>query len=74
MAPVSTSSYERVQKGVLVGAAIHSCSQGLEGVFGLSGVKDFREKEKHRDRIGETDGQRWVAWQFGRLIQKLKKV
>lgn len=49
------SLYERVQKGLLVGSVIHSRSQGLSGVFGLSGVEDFREREKQRDRRGETE-------------------
>lgn len=30
-------------------AGFHSRSQGLEGVFGLSGVEDFREKEKETE-------------------------
>lgn len=60
-------------KGRLSWVVFHSRSQGLEGVFGLSGVEDFREREKQRDRRGETDGQRWVAWQVGRRQKKVLK-
>lgn len=49
------SLYEKGAKGRVSWAGIHSRSQGLEGVFGLSGVEDFREREKHRDRRGETE-------------------
>lgn len=53
----SMSLYERVQKARVSWAGIHSRSQGLSGVFGLSGVEDFREREKtqrqkRRNRVG----------------------
>lgn len=56
------SLYDRVEKGHFSRVHFHSRSQGLEGVFGLSGVEDFREKEKQRDRRGEN---RWV--EMGRM-------
>lgn len=38
-----------------MGLIIHSRSQGLLGVFGLSGVEDFGERGRKRNRRGETE-------------------
>lgn len=65
----SLSLCERVQRAV-----IHSRSQGLVGVFGLSGVEDFREREKHRNRRGETEmGRDGSHWQEGRWQKNFLK-
>lgn len=54
----SISKYLRVQKGVSW-VTIHSRSQGLLGVFGLSGLgEDFREREKQKQKWRNRDGQR----------------
>lgn len=64
-----------MQKGAS-GATVHSRSQGLLGVFGLSGVEeDFREREK-QNRRGETEMGRdrlHGRWVDGIRICKKKK-
>lgn len=62
----------RVQKGVSW-VTIHSRSQGLLGVFGLSGVEeDFRERETET----EEEKQRWAeigCTASGQMVEEFVK-
>lgn len=55
------------------GVGAQSRSQGLEGVCWLSGLEDFREKERHRKKRRETEMGRWTKSWHGKSGEKKRE-